>query len=432
MDKKQSNRALKPLQSVKKFYFLDYFFVLLESVDKYSEKNQIFNFFKELKKKYRLGESKYKKLALDKEELSKRQVDRYYYTFEQVIDESKQYKLISEDETDSLFLTGEGNRLLSIYKDKGSIQFNQEMLRLMEPQYGAFRYLIDFLYGANLHKSGLIIIPNYSPRQLQFERALIKTTNHIIEYSRALVKKLQKDIEKHLGKNTNLETENEKLLNKLFESGLLPKEFHSEFDSKDYNKITKRFRDFWINYFLREIYNYQASMSSFDIWLYRGKQMGIIHATEFYPNFHGRIVYPTAVVMKRIASKDFQLLYQYDDGYSLYIHSPNWESCAEQFVESLVKAYFDLRRYNHSYFINLPALRELVCYNLKISVHLFEIFLEETYRLNLKGELKIRIALEVDRLPEETKAMYLKQEPVLVDGKYRNIIAIDVIKGDKK
>jgi hypothetical protein len=172
-------------------------------------------------------------------------------------------------------------------------------------------------------------------------------------------------------------------------------------------------------------------MTSFDIWTYRGKQIGIIHATEFYPNFNGRVVYPTSVVMRATDSPDFEQLFTYADGVGLFIHHPEVEANQEQFVDALVKAYFDLRRSNRSYFISLSALRELVCYNLKISEHLFGTFLEFAYRLNLEGNLKIRISLEVDKLPEETKAMYLKQEPVMVDGRYRNIISIDVTKGEK-
>jgi hypothetical protein len=34
--------------------------------------------------------------------------------------------------------------------------------------------------------------------------------------------------------------------------------------------------------------------------------------------------------------------------------------------------------------------------------------------------------LEVDKLPDETQVMYVQREPVMVDGKYRNIIAIDL------
>jgi hypothetical protein len=65
-------------------------------------------------------------------------------------------------------------------------------------------------------------------------------------------------------------------------------------------------------------------------------------------------------------------------------------------------------------------------------MHTFEETLNEIYRLNLSGQLKIRISLEVDKLPEETSAMYMKHEPVMVDGSYRNIIAIDVAKGGPK
>ncbi len=69
---------------------------------------------------------------------------------------------------------------------------------------------------------------------------------------------------------------------------------------------------------------------------------------------------------------------------------------------------------------------------LKISEYIFEGFLDHAYKLNLAGKLAVRISLEVDKLPEETKAMYLTKEPVMVDGKYRNIIAIDVAKGEVK
>lgn len=48
---------------VKKFYFLDYFYILLKSVKMHSDENEILEEFKILKKKYLLGESKYKRLT---------------------------------------------------------------------------------------------------------------------------------------------------------------------------------------------------------------------------------------------------------------------------------------------------------------------------------------------------------------------------------
>jgi len=421
----------KPLHSVKRFYFLEYFYVLLKSIEKYADKEQVFNSFKILKREHRLGESKYKTPALDSENLSKLQLDRYRYTFGQVIDESKEYELIVEDNNNNFSLTDEGKILLTQYREEGTVCFNQSLFKLMESRYNAFYYLIDFLYNTNKYKPGLLIFPNYSPRQLHFERPDIRTTGHFVKYSEMLVSRLQDDIQKYLGENKDLKEKNRILLSKLTKSGLLSRNFATAFSPEKYNVITKRIRDFWINYFLSEVYRYQYSMSSFDIWTYRGKQIGIIQATEFYPNFNGRIVYPTSVIMKSTESADFKKVYEYLDGLALYIHEPVGVANQEKFVDSLVKAYFDLRRSNRSYFINLSALRELVCYNMKISEQSFELFLDTIYKMNLAGELKIRISLEVDKLPEETKAMYLKQEPVMVDGKYRNIIAIDVAKEAK-
>lgn len=423
--------TIKPIQSVKKFYFLEYFYVLLSSIEKYSDKEQVFDFFKILKQQHRLGESKYKTLSSDSGNLSKAQVDRHRYTFQQVIDEARDYDLVDVDSEGNLTLTEEGKSLLGQYRAEGPVCFNQSLFKLMEARYNAFSYLVEFLYNVNRFKPGLLIFPNYSPRQLDFEKSTIRTTGDITTYSEALAQRLQQDIKKYLGEKRSLVDESKRILSRLIDSGLLPPNPTAKFDPEKYNVITKRFRDFWITYFLREIYRYEYSMSSFDIWTYRGKQIGIIHATEFYPNFNGRIVYPTSVIMPSTQSADFERLFKYDRGNGLYIHKPQVERNQEKFVASLVKAYFDLRRSNRSYFINLSALRELVCYNMKISEHLFGTFLEFAYRLNLEGNLKVGISLEVDKLPEETKAMYLKQEPVMVDGRYRNIIAIDVTKGEK-
>ncbi|HKZ42616.1 MAG TPA: hypothetical protein VJ044_16755 [Candidatus Hodarchaeales archaeon] len=423
--------TIKPIHSVKKFYFLEYFYVLLSSIEKYADKEQVFDSFKILKQQHRLGESKYKTLSSDSENLSKAQVNRYRYTFQQVIDEAKEYELLDADSEGNLTLTDEGKALLLKYRVNGPVGFNQSLFKLMEARYNAFRYLVEFLYNVNRFKPGLLIFPNYSPRQLHFEKSATRTTADIKKYSEALTQRLQQDIQKYLGEYRELAEENTKILVRLVESGLLPANSTAKFDAEKYNVITKRFRDFWITYFLREVYKYEFSMSSFDIWTYRGKQIGIMHATEFYPNFNGRIVYPTSVILPSTESSDFERLFEYADGRGLFVHKPEIERNQDKFVDSLVKAYFDLRRSNRSYFISLSALRELVCYNMKISEHLFETFLEFAYRLNLEGNLKIRISLEVDKLPEETKAMYLKQEPVMVDGRYRNIIAIDVTKGEK-
>ena len=111
-------KLARSLNAVKKFYFLEYFYILLKSVEKYSNRDKIFNSFKELKHKHRLGESKYRKLTLETEELTKVQLDRYKYTFGQIIDEAKQYELI-EVKRNVIELTPLGLQLNQLYESKG-------------------------------------------------------------------------------------------------------------------------------------------------------------------------------------------------------------------------------------------------------------------------------------------------------------------------
>lgn len=422
----------RPLQSVRKFYFLDYFYILLESVEKHSKEEDIFSSFKLLKQKHRLGESKYKKLTNDGADLTHVQQQRYRYTFKQVVEESKDFGLIKEDENRYLYITQSGSKLLRLYYERGLLAFNRSLFRVMEDCYQAYRELIPFIFSANPNRSGVLIFPHYSPLELNFVRSEVQTTGDIVRYTKELVRKLQNDIDQYLQRNVDLESTNGQLLTKLKEDRLLPRENSDRFQSSDYNKITKRIRDFWIIYFLSELYGCKFTMSTFELWIYRAKQVGIIHATETYPSINGKLVFPTSVILHEKATKDFVSIHRYSSGETLYVHEPNRSGFRDEFVNALVRSYFDLRRVNRNYFVNLISLRELVCYSLKISAHFFEQMLQDIYRLNLLGELRIRISLEVDRLPEETTAMYMKSEPVMIDGSYRNIIAIDVTKGETR
>jgi len=421
----------KQLQSVKKFYFLEYFYIVLASFLKHPHINEAFEKFKLLKQKHRLGESKYKKLTGDAKNLTRRQQERFRYTFNQVIEESKEYQLIDQDDDNDLCkLTNKGRDLLKIYEEEGVQKFNFSIFNLMESEYEAFREIVEFLYNANPHRTGTLIFPHYSPLELKLKRNDIQTTDDICKYSEKLAARLQKDIKEHLNKDISLREKNIDLIKKLTNENILPEKRKDSFNSDDYNKIIKRIRDFWIIFFLKDLYNCKYAMFTFDLWIYRAKQIGIIHATEAYPFINGKLVFPTSVILKEVKSKDFKKIYKYKDGKCLYIHDPDMIGFQEEFVKSIVRGYYTLRDSSKNYFVSLSLLREIVLFNLKISSQVFESYLNKIYQLNLTGELKIRISLEADRLPEETNAIYLKHDPVKVGGSYRNIIAIDVAKGD--
>ncbi|MFA6242302.1 MAG: hypothetical protein WC655_15315 [Candidatus Hydrogenedentales bacterium] len=406
---------------MKKFYFLEYFYIVLESIRKQPDFRQAFEHFKSLKHQYRLGESKYKKLS-DTAEPTAKALLRYDYTFRQVIAELVDYKLLEESAPDAYRLTKTGHSLLDVYSALDPTKFNTKLFHLMESQHGAFRFLVDFAYRKNPSRQGLLVFPNYSPRLLQCD---IRTSGDLRAYMDALASRLNQDLIDHDCGSVDSTVLTADLACKLQEGGLMSPDLSTPFDGEKFDKIIKRIRDFWTKTLL-EHYGYPESPSSFEIWTYRAKRIGILHVTEIFPSFHGRIVYPTSILATKTRSRDFNPICDYSDGKRLYLHVPQWGLLRDRFVRAIHHAYMRLRKTYHNYYVNIAALREYVCFELRISEATFGHFLGEAYRLNLAKGLKIRISLEVDKLPEETNLTYLKREPVLVDGRYRNIIAIDM------
>ena len=151
-----------------------------------------------------MGESKYKKLTEDTDNITDTRMRRYKYTFEQVMDEAIEYDLVRSEKTDFYDITLKGKQLLTLYHDEGPEFFNESLLRFMEDKYRAFRYLIEKLYSAKRQLPGLLILPSYSPSQLGLERSTIKTTNDIVVYSKLLIDKLDDDNEEYIVEQKNL------------------------------------------------------------------------------------------------------------------------------------------------------------------------------------------------------------------------------------
>ena len=151
-------------QGVKKFYLLDYFLILIQSCTVSDEITLIFLRFKTLKEKERLGESKYKRLLINDDDLSSRQVRRYIYTFQQVISESVNCGLVKQKKN-QLSLTKKGQKCLLLAEQNKRL-FYDELLSILEDRYLAFYHLVKLCYKQNKSKSVLLIFPIYSPRKL--------------------------------------------------------------------------------------------------------------------------------------------------------------------------------------------------------------------------------------------------------------------------
>jgi len=409
------------LSEAKKFYFFDYFYILLKAIDE-AEVSHVFVRFQNLKQALNLGESKYKKIGAISETISDSMLNRYWYTFNEVVEESVTLGLIQTTGF-KYKLSEKGYLLLQTYNTSGQEIFNEQLFTLIESRSFGFHYLLTTIFANNQNNAGTLVFPSYSPLKLHFSKQQLVEENKLLDYLNALCGKLMEDIYQHIGIQVNLNVANNELIDKLVETGVIDKKYNLR-DVKEYNLIVKRVRDFWANHFLRNIYGFKNinSISNFDIWVYRAKQLGILNITEFHPGFSGKMIYPTSIIYKKIKSTEFKKIYEYPTGDFLYVHNPSF---SDSFISSLYESYIELKRSHTTYFVNLNDIRDIVCYKLKISNKKFSDLLSEAYELNLKGTLSISISLEADKLPSE-KAVYLTRDPILIGGKVKNIIAIEI------
>ena len=133
-DRKSSleSKNVLQVQSVKKFYFLDYIYILLDSIKRHSRFEDILMSFVELKTRYRLGESKYKKLTVDTEDITDRKISRFFYTFRQVLEASRDYGLVDYSDLNDIRLAKAGKKVLLLHDKQGTLAFNEHLLTLME------------------------------------------------------------------------------------------------------------------------------------------------------------------------------------------------------------------------------------------------------------------------------------------------------------
>jgi len=133
------------------FTLLEYFYVLLKSVERASDRKEVFELFKVLKHQYRLGESKYKTVVKNPKELTKAQEDKYLYTFNGVIDEAREYGLVRKEE-DRLSLSPEGLRLVQDFDNQDLDKFHMRLFGRMEQQGSVFRKLIESIYSVSTQR----------------------------------------------------------------------------------------------------------------------------------------------------------------------------------------------------------------------------------------------------------------------------------------
>lgn len=414
------------LQYAKRFYFIEYYALLLGAINKYSIVSQAQKEFIYQKNSHYLGLSRYRKISSNNEDGTLlKSKDKYEYTFSQVLLECKNFNLVEENkQLKNLSLTIDGEKLLEAYRTNKT-QYKEILLQLMERKYTAFSYLLDKIYKISPKKSGLIIFPNYSPNDLGFTKSEFLTVETVHQYIEKYEQRIVDDIKKYINQNYEVTNETLELITELKDKGYISDKLSDEFNLKKYNAVVRKTQVFWRNRLLK-FYGISSRWQSFEIWIYRAKQLGILNTTPFYPDFLGQIIYPVAIITKKefLNNTNYKLVMNYKNEKFLYKRNVQWETIENDFFNELWNVYSELKKRNRINFLSLHNIKEIVCYNLKISYEQFSEFLNIAYEKSLNGNTSYSISLEADKLPEETNAIYIKREPIFVNGKNRNIISL--------
>jgi hypothetical protein len=77
--------------------------------------------------------------------VSPKRMGKYKYTFDQVMAEAVEYKLV-KFLNNNISLTELGEKAIEKYETEGQSSFNQFLFSQMEERYSAFRYILNICY----------------------------------------------------------------------------------------------------------------------------------------------------------------------------------------------------------------------------------------------------------------------------------------------
>jgi len=111
------------------------------------------------------------------------------------------------------------------------------------------------------------------------------------------------------------------------------------------------------------------------------------------------------------------------EGRTWFCYTPKGPDAERKLADALFEAYQERQRVEPSQYVSLPAVRDYVCYKLRIGNAYFESLLQQVFPRVLNGELPYAMALEVDVSAAE-RARLGNSLPIVIDGIPRFIMAM--------
>ncbi|WP_437296604.1 hypothetical protein [Sorangium sp. So ce426] len=159
------------------------------------------------------------------------------------------------------------------------------------------------------------------------------------------------------------------------------------------------------------------------IWQSRMEWAGLTLLARRLPGVRGRVWFPVGAFRKPGNPSFSPVQGLVRDELIYHVYTPSGSDAETEFAAELYDCYRARQQRERTEYVSLLAVRDHVCYELRIGNACFEALLQRIFPRVLRGELPYSMALEVDLSPRD-RLRIAGALPVMIDGTPRYIIAM--------
>ncbi len=175
--------------------------------------------------------------------------------------------------------------------------------------------------------------------------------------------------------------------------------------------------------FVYLMFGHIMTPSDVEIWQGRLDWAGLTHTARHLPGLAGQVWFPVGAFRPTGDDAFTPVEGLASQGLTFHRFIPAGSKFEGRFNDTLYEGYREQQRHERVEYVSLLAVRDWVCYRLRISHDLFESTLQEIFPRALRGDLKFTMALEVDITPAERRRLG-STRPIVIDNIPRYIIAM--------
>lgn len=159
------------------------------------------------------------------------------------------------------------------------------------------------------------------------------------------------------------------------------------------------------------------------VWQSRMDWAGLTLVARKLPGGRGQVWFPVGAFRRSENPSFTPVTGLVHDGLIYHVHTPSGLEAEGHFATTLYDSYRAFQQRDKTEYVSLLAVRDHVCYTLRIGNARFEALLQQIFPRVLRGDLPYAMALEVDLSPADRR-LIARALPVIIDETPRYILSM--------